>query len=100
MEIKEITIEEAKTHLENNSAKFFDIRDPRSYETAHIEGAKHLSDQNIQEFVANEDKSQTYIIYCYHGHSSMSACAFLMDNGFENVFSMSGGYTQWAASEN
>lgn len=95
MEIPQIQIHEAKKKLDEKSCVFVDIRDPGSYGQAHIPGAIHLSDGNVQEFLQNTAKDQNVVVYCYHGNSSMGATAFLIENGFTNVASMSGGFEAW-----
>ena len=95
MEIPQIQIHEAKKKLDEQSCVFVDIRDPGSYGQAHIPGAIHLSDGNVQEFLQNTAKDQNVVVYCYHGNSSMGATAFLIENGFTNVASMSGGFEAW-----
>jgi len=77
------------------SCMFVDIRDPGSYRQAHIPGAIQLHDGNVQEFLQNTAKEQPVVVYCYHGNSSLGATAFLMENGFTNVASMSGGFEAW-----
>jgi thiosulfate sulfurtransferase len=95
MEIPQIAIHEAKKKLDEKSSLFVDIRDPGSYRQAHVPGAIHLSDGNVQEFLQNTAKDQTVVVYCYHGNSSLGATAFLIENGFTNVASMSGGFEAW-----
>jgi thiosulfate sulfurtransferase len=95
MEIPQIQIHEAKKKLDEKSSLFVDIRDPGSYRQAHIPGAIHLNDGNVQEFLQQTDKNKEVVVYCYHGNSSMGATAFLMENGFTNVASMSGGFEAW-----
>ena len=95
MEIPQIQIHEAKKKLDEKSSLFVDIRDPGSYRQAHIPGAMHLNDGNIQEFLRDTAKDQAVVVYCYHGNSSLSATAFLIENGFKNVASMSGGFEAW-----
>ena len=95
MEIPEIQIHQAKERLDNKEGMFVDIRDPNSYGAAHIAGALHLHDGNLQEFVQNTDKQKPLVVYCYHGNSSLGAVAYLMENGFKNVASMSGGFEAW-----
>jgi thiosulfate sulfurtransferase len=81
--------------LDERSSLFVDIRDPRSYLQGHIPGAIHLNDGNVQGFLQNTAKNQPVIVYCYHGNSSLGATAFLIENGFTNVASMSGGFEAW-----
>lgn len=95
MEIPQIQIHDAKQRLDQAASLFVDIRDPASYRTAHIRGAIHLHDGNIREFLQNTEKEQPIVVYCYHGNSSLGAAAFLIENGFTNVASMSGGFEAW-----
>ncbi|HEY7219739.1 MAG TPA: thiosulfate sulfurtransferase GlpE [Candidatus Binatia bacterium] len=95
MEIPQIQIDDAKQKLDEKECLFVDIRDPGSYRRAHIPGALHLHDGNVQEFLQNTDKSKTVVVYCYHGNSSLGATAFLLENGFKDVASMSGGFEAW-----
>ena len=95
MEIPQIAIHEAKKKLDEKASLFVDIRDPGAYRQAHVPGAIHLSDGNVQEFLQNTAKDQTVVVYCYHGNSSLGATAFLIENGFTNVASMSGGFEAW-----
>ena len=95
MEIPQIQIHDAKQKLDQKESLFVDIRDPGSYGQAHIPGAIHLHDGNVQEFLQNTDKDKAVVVYCYHGNSSLGATAFLLENGFKNVASMSGGFEAW-----
>jgi thiosulfate sulfurtransferase len=94
-DIPQIQIHDAKKKLDEKESTFVDIRDPGSYHEAHIPGAIHLHDGNVQEFLQNTDKETPVVVYCYHGNSSLGATAFLIENGFKNVASMSGGFEAW-----
>ena len=96
MEIPQIQIHDAKKKLDQKECVFVDIRDPGSYRQAHIPGAVHLHDGNVQEFLQSTDKNESVVVYCYHGNSSLGATAFLIENGFKkDVASMSGGFEAW-----
>jgi thiosulfate sulfurtransferase len=95
MDIPQIQIHEAKKKLDEKECRFVDIRDPESYRAAHIPGALHLHDGNVQEFIQNTDKQMPLVVYCYHGNSSLGATAYFIENGFTNVASMSGGFEAW-----
>jgi thiosulfate sulfurtransferase len=95
MEIAEIQLHQAKERLDNKDGMFVDIRDQDSYQAAHIPGALHLQDSNLQQFVQNTDKEKPLVVYCYHGNSSLGAVAYFIENGFKNVASMSGGFEAW-----
>ena len=91
---KNITIEEAKGLL-SDGANIVDIRDDASYAASHVEGAIHLSNDNLHDFIQANDLDKPLLVYCYHGHSSQTAAQFLAEQGFEEVYSVIGGYTQW-----
>jgi thiosulfate sulfurtransferase len=95
MDIPQIQIHEAKKKFDLKQCLFVDIRDPGSYGAAHIPGALHLHDGNVQEFIQNTDKNADVVVYCYHGNSSLGAAACFIENGFKNVASMSGGFEAW-----
>src|SRR3954471_20560500 len=95
MEIPQVQIHDAKKKLDEKECLFVDIRDPASYGEAHIPGALHLTDANVQEFVQNADKKKPVVVYCYHGNSSMGAAGYLLENGFSEVASMAGGFEAW-----
>ena len=95
MEIPQIQIHDAKTKLDQRKCTFVDIRDPASYREAHIPGALHLHDDNAQEFLQKTKMDEAIVVYFYHGNSSLGSTAFLIDNGFKDVASMSGGFEAW-----
>lgn len=92
---KNITLEEAQELIDHNIT-IVDIRDFASYQSAHIINALHINDSNIGDFVLSHDFEKPILIYCYHGHSSQDAASFLIDQGFDEVYSLIGGYAAWS----
>ncbi|MCK0153228.1 thiosulfate sulfurtransferase GlpE [Alcanivorax sp. S6407] len=82
---------EAKARLDAGDALFVDVRDPHSFAAGHLRGAAHLSNANLDQFLADTDPTRPLVVYCYHGHSSQGAADFLMEKGYQAV-SMDGGY--------
>jgi thiosulfate sulfurtransferase len=97
-EVKEISAEKAKQLLASG-ATFVDVRDPASYEAAHIPGAIPLNDNNVEKFVSQSEKNKPVVVYCYHGHTSLGGAAYLMDQGFTEVYSLTGGFEGWRQTE-
>jgi len=91
---KNISIDEAKILLEQK-ATVIDIRDHSSYIAGHLATAQHIHDENVQQFIQESDWDKPLLVYCYHGHSSQNAAQFLAEQGFEEVYSLMGGYTAW-----
>ncbi|MDP6053035.1 MAG: rhodanese-like domain-containing protein [Candidatus Latescibacteria bacterium] len=93
--MKIISVKEAKEELDKRGAIFVDLRDPVYYQDDHIPGAIHVNDENVGAFMATADKTRTHIIYCYHGNNSQGGAAYFEENGFEDVYSMAGGFSAW-----
>ena len=93
-DIAQIDVAQAKELFESG-ATFVDIRDPASYEAAHIPGALPLTDANIEKFVSTHEKNKPIVVYCYHGNASQGGAGYLMDQGFQKVFSLAGGFELW-----
>ena len=99
-DFEEIDIAAAKELIAQGDIVIADIRDSDSYAAAHIENAVSVNDMNIEEFVNNTDKSKPVLCYCYMGFSSRNAAQYLKEQGFEKVYSMTGGFTQWQKVHN
>ena len=102
MNFKRISVDEAQRIMEDVAAKnppqtlqIVDIRDDQSYASGHMENAIHLDNVNLQEFIQNAEFDSPLLVYCYHGHMSQSAAAYLAEQGFTRTYSLDGGYEAW-----
>lgn len=91
-----ITCQELKSKIEQESLVLIDVRDAGAYDDGHLEGAKNLSQEQLFEFIEQADKDAATVVYCYHGNSSKMAAAMLIHHGFTDVYSLEGGYTAWS----
>ena len=94
-EISELSVDEALKRLEEGSALFMDVRDSGSFRRGHVPGAVHIGDHNVADFVRETDKDKAVFVYCYHWNSSIGGASYLEENGFSEVYSMRGGFTDW-----
>ena len=101
MSFKRISVAEAKDLMAQQPGKvqIVDIRDDESFESGHIDEAQHLHNSNLQEFIAAAKPEQPLLVYCYHGHMSQSAAAFMVEQGFGETYSLDGGYEAWSEAE-
>lgn len=76
-------------------AMVVDIRDPHSFAAGAIEGAVHISADNVDAFISQSNRSTPLVVCCYHGNASQSAAAYFSENGFEQACSLDGGYEAW-----
>lgn len=93
--IKYLNPAEADTLYDDDAARWVDIRDPASFAAGHIDRAVALDNQTVSQFISDTDKSAPVVVCCYHGNSSRQAAAYLVDQGFETVYSLDGGFEQW-----
>jgi len=94
---KNITLSDAKTLIESG-VTIADIRDEASYQSGHLNDAILLNEANLNDFIQHNDFDKPILVYCYHGHSSQHAADFLVKQGFDEVYSLLGGYTAWVAA--
>jgi len=74
-----------------------DIRDEESFKAGHMCDAIHMDNSQVQAFIEDTDQSIPLIVCCYHGNMSQSAGAYLAEKGFAEVYSLDGGFAEWAA---
>ena len=84
--------------LRQQGAVVVDIRDPQSFALGHISGSRHLDNFSLADFIANADLDTPLIVSCYHGNSSQSAAAYLVGQGFAEVYSLDGGIELWRST--
>ena len=96
--IREISQEELKQWLaENKDVVLLDVREPEDFKAGAIPGAVNLPrgilELEIDDVVPNQDK--TVVAYCGGGSRSALAADTLQVMGYENVYSLQGGWRQW-----
>lgn len=89
--------DDAYQMLLDGTATIVDMRDIDSYKAGHITDAEHIENDNVQAFIDSADHSRPVIVCCYHGNMSQSAGAYLAEKGFNQVYSLDGGFAGWAA---
>lgn len=97
---KRISVQDAKKLLDQGDAQFVDIRDEQSFQQGRIPGSQALSQGNLQSWMSSADMDKPLLVCCYHGNSSQPAAQFLFEKGFEDVYSIDGGFEAWRAQFN
>ena len=96
-EFKRISPQQAQ-ELRTQGAVVVDIRDPQSFANGHISGSRHLDNHSLHDFSTKADLDAPLIVSCYHGNSSQGAAAYLVGQGFSEVYSLDGGFELWHAT--
>ena len=92
---KLIEIAEVKQRLTDENVILLDIRDQVTFAADHIEGAFHLTNDSLQEFVDNVEFETPVFVVCYHGNSSKGIAQHLVEQGYDDVYSVQGGMVLW-----
>ena len=77
-----------------------DIRTPAEVEAGHISGAINLDyySSTFRDDLALLDRDKIYLIYCRTANRTGQAYNLMEELGFERVYDMGGGISQWIAA--
>lgn len=92
-----LSCDDAYNLLLDGPINVIDIRDEESYNAGHMTDAIHMDNSAVQGFIDKTDMSIPLIVCCYHGNMSQSAGAYLAEKGFDQVYSLDGGFAEWSA---
>lgn len=84
--------------LNDEHGIIIDVRSEDEFESGKIPGALNIDIYKGQGFiyrVEELDKSKNYYVYCAAGVRSANACGVMQQLGFENVFNLVGGFSNW-----
>jgi rhodanese-related sulfurtransferase len=75
---------------------FFDVREDHEYVAGSLKGATHLGRGIIERDIEHSypDKNQPIVLFCGGGYRSILAASNLQLMGYQQVYSVTGGYTQ------
>ncbi len=94
-EIKELGAAEARER--QGSALFLDVREREEWEEGTVPGALHVPRGQLESRIEGlvPDHAAPLVVYCSGGSRSAFAAKALGDLGYENVTSLTGGFTDW-----
>ncbi|MGJ7922136.1 rhodanese-like domain-containing protein [Neobacillus sp. LXY-4] len=94
-DFKTINSEEAKKMIASSEVQIIDVRSPELYAEAHLPNAQNIPLKDLEAKQAELDKETTYLIICKTGKTSEEASKLLAQNGFKNIYNISGGMESW-----
>ncbi len=94
---QEYSVQEVAELLRSNQPlRLVDVREPVEWDVVHLDGAQLLTQELVDEMLAEWPRDATIICYCHHGVRSLNAALFLQSKGFTAVASMAGGIDAWS----
>lgn len=96
-QVPEITVQELKA-MRDRKEEFvlLDVREPREYAKARIEGSTLIPLGFLASRLGELDKSAKLVVHCKIGGRSASAVQLLRERGYDAV-SLAGGIDEWSA---
>ncbi|AXE17576.1 MBL fold metallo-hydrolase [Runella rosea] len=92
-EISSISADELASRLEKDkNLPIIDVRKPSEFAAEHVDGAKNLPLDNINDLMAEFPKNETMYIHCAGGYRSMMAASILKSRGYDNLVDIDGGF--------
>ncbi|MGZ4366392.1 MAG: ThiF family adenylyltransferase, partial [Gaiellaceae bacterium] len=96
-EISEVDASQARELIDSGGPLVLDVREQNEWDEGHIPGAVHVPRGHLESRVerAAPDHSRPVLLYCSVGNRSAFAAKTLAELGYEDVVSLSGGFTDW-----
>ncbi|MBS8264857.1 rhodanese-like domain-containing protein [Mesobacillus boroniphilus] len=91
----DVSVDEAKELIDSEEVQVLDVRTPDEFAAGHIPGAKLVPLQVIESMLSELDQDQKYLVVCRSGSRSTQASGILVENGFKNIYNMTGGMNEW-----
>lgn len=73
-----------------------DVREKWENDLCQIAGSKLIPLGSLPQHLESVPKDQTVILHCHHGGRSGRATAYLMQQGYDKVFNLTGGIHAWS----
>ncbi|WP_424401990.1 thiosulfate sulfurtransferase GlpE [Pasteurella sp. PK-2025] len=94
-QFSEISPKHAFKLMQEQGATLVDIRNALHFSHSHPKGAFHLSNESYGQFEVAHDDDHPILVLCYHGVSSRGAAMYLIEQGYTQVYSITGGFEAW-----
>jgi len=98
--VNEIEVIELQELLDNPQMQLdiFDVRSSLEVSNGTIPQSKHLPLHIIPSKLIELTDKNPIILFCHMGARSIQACRYLQNAGFDNVYTLRGGFKAWKES--
>ena len=95
--VAEISTDEAQSKIDAGGVVVLDVREPDEFDQGALANVIHIPRGHLEAQIESRitDKSIPIVVYCAGGVRSAFAAQTLGQLGYENVFSMDGGFGRW-----
>ena len=98
--IKEVEVADLNTMIESGekTLRVIDVRQPAEIAAGTVPNAEAMPMHTIPLRMGELNKDEKLVLVCRSGARSAQACAFLQQQGFDEVYNLRGGMMGWAGS--
>ena len=94
-DVKQITIDELKDLLKDESVQFIDVRPPIQYSRFHIYGFDNIPLKDIRKSANQLSPDKKTVLICQTGARGNEAAKRLKRKGFTDLINVRGGLSTW-----
>ena len=98
-EIKQISVNEAKTAVESDNVQFIDVRTDAEYKGGHAPKAVNFPLDTLEQDLTKLDRSKPVYVICETGRRSQIGAETLQKNGFKDIYNIEGGTSAWRKAD-
>lgn len=95
-----INTDELQTLLAQKPVVLIDVRTDAEVARGVIAGARHIALFALPGRIGELPDDGTVVIYCQSGGRSAQACSYLAQQGFGDLYNLSGGIMGWLRAGN
>lgn len=93
-----VTAEQAAAGFRPETHLFLDVRNLGEYAGGHVPGSLNIPMDELRDRLAEVPRDKILFVHCKVGFRGHLALRILRENGYENVFNVTGGYLSMRAS--
>ena len=92
-----ISVEEMQELVHLEDMQLVDVRTPSEYNEGHVPNAQNIDfwGENFDAKIDELDKTKPIIVYCKSCGRSAKCASKLAAKGFEKIYDLKGGFSQW-----
>lgn len=89
-----------RQHFADTNFMILDVCRPSAYASGHIQNAYpfYVDQTDFSTYIDRLDKQKTYLLHCTSGSMSARAINIMKPKGFEHLYELAGGITNWKSN--
>lgn len=98
MAIQHISPENLQLQLLDNPEAYLllDVREPFEVKVASLANSVHIPMNQIPKHLVELEKDRATVVICHHGMRSESVAFYLDQQGYTQIYNLTGGIDAWA----